>query len=348
MKFNSISKGGVVGLRAGAVAALAALVVAPALPVQAQSTPQTWEVQVGSAATTAPPVFEPQAYGPDPLVIRVGDRVTWSPVAGHTVTFTAGKPAPALILPGSGAGELMLGPGFAPIGVTPGPTGISATFDGSAQVSSGDLGQALPDVPPVMTVTFTKAGTFGYVCLFHPGMRGTVEVRDASAALPESPAQAKARGQATLGFLQSMIREQAGMVRPGDAAGIHTALAGMGNGYGASALAFINGDKTIARGDTVVWTNADPIENHTITYASGGAPPEFIEPRPQAGGPPQLVIPASVAQPSGNTYNGTGMANSGILFYGGTYALRFDAAPGTYGYLCLLHPWMTGTVTVTG
>jgi plastocyanin len=340
------------GARAPALAALvaaaAALIAGPALTAHAQTAAQTWEVQVGSGAADAPPVFEPMAYGPDPLVIRVGDRVVWAPVAGHTVTFTAGQPAPALLVPGSVPGELMLGPGFGPIGVTPGASGVSATFDGSTPVNSGDLTQAFPDTPPVMTVTFTKAGTFGYVCLFHPGMRGSVEVREASQPLPESPAQAKARGQATLGYLASLIQQQAGMISPVDARGLHTAFAGIGNGYGASALAFINGDKTISRGDTVVWTNADPFEIHTVTFTSGGAPPDFIEPRPQPSGPPQLVVPATVVLPSGDTYGGSGVANSGVLSYGSTYALRFDAPAGSYSYLCLLHPWMMGTVTVTG
>ena len=321
--------------------------IGPASPAFTQATAQTWEVQVGSGAME-PPVFEPMAYGPDPLVIHVGDRVVWAPVAGHTVTFPAGQPEPALILPGTAPGEFMLGPGFAPAGVTPGPGGLSGTFDGKSPLNSGEPMQAFPDAPPVLTVTFTNTGTFGYVCLFHPGMRGTVEVRAANAALPETPAQAKTRGQVTLGALKSKIQMDAGQIRPFSANGVHTSLAGIGNGYGASALAFINGDKTINRGDSVVWTQADPFELHTVTFSSGGPPPEFVEPRPQPSGPPQLVIPANVAMQSGTTYNGTGLANSGLLQYGGTFALRFDAPPGAYSYLCLLHPWMTGTITVTG
>src|SRR6266542_1696406 len=289
--------------------------------------------------------FEPNAYGPDPLAIRVNDKVVWAPVLGHTLTFLAGKPEPALILPGSTPGELMAGPGFAPIGLTPGPGGFSASFDGTNQISSGDLSQ-VPNAVPVVTITFTKAGTFGYICLFHPGMRGTVEVRDSSAALPETPAQAKTRGQVTLGALKAKAQAIPAMVRPVNANGIHTALAGAGSAWGAGVLGFINGDQTVKRGETVVWAWADPFELHTVTFTSGGAPPALIEPRPQPSGPPQLVIPASVALPSGDTYTGTGIANSGLQPYGGTWALKFDAPPGAYAYLCLLHPWMNGTITV--
>jgi len=98
----------------------------------------------------------------------------------------------------------------------------------------------------------------------------------------------------------------------------------------------------------MVWTFADPFELHTVTFTSGGAPPALIEPRPQPSGPPALVIPASLALPSGDTYRGTGIATSGLQFYGGAWALTVDAPPGAYAYLCLLHPWMMGTITVSG
>ena len=41
----------------------------------------------------------------------------------------------------------------------------------------------------------------------------------------------------------------------------------------------------------------------------------------------------------------TSFEDSGQLFPGDTYVVRFDA-PGAYAYLCTLHPFMTGTVTV--
>jgi plastocyanin len=137
------------------------------------------------------------------------------------------------------------------------------------------------------------------------------------------------------------------MLRPIAAGTSQVVVAGVGDGFGASVLAFVNGDRSVKRGDTVVWANADPFEIHTVTFPGAGAqPPEFIEPRPQAGGPPALVIPANVAMPvGGDTFTGA-YANSGIVGVGGGYALRFDAAPGTYNYLCVIHPWMTGTITV--
>ena len=60
----------------------------------------------------------------------------------------------------------------------------------------------------------------------------------------------------------------------------------------------------------MVWTVADPLEIHTVTFVSGGEPRPFVEPRPgPAGpeGPPLLVIPADIVNPTGGTaYTGQG------------------------------------------
>jgi plastocyanin len=93
----------------------------------------------------------------------------------------------------------------------------------------------------------------------------------------------------------------------------------------------------------------DPFEIHTVTFLSGAPAPEFIQPRPQPTGPPQLVIPANVVGAAGGgTYTGQGIVNSGILGNGHAFFLRFDAPPGAYEYVCLIHPTMKSTVTVAG
>jgi plastocyanin len=339
------------GLRsAAALALVAGLLPAGAALAQgtSQSGVQMWEVQAGGGDTSgpagAPPFYDSQAYGPSPVIIKAGDTVTWKFAGPHTVTFNSGKPDLPVIVPGPAQGELQLGPGAFPVGVaSSGPT----SYDGTQQINSGAPLQGPPDEFQ-FAVTFTKPGLFGYICTLHPGMRGEVEVREAGASLPETPAQAKARGQGTLASLVGKVKTDEQMVRPVNAPGVHVALAGIGDGFGASALKFIHGDRTVRRGDTVVWTNADPYEIHTVTFpTAGGNPPEFIQPRPQQAGPPALVIPANIAGPvGGDTFNGQ-YANSGIMGIGGSHALRFDAAPGSYAYLCAVHPWMTGTITVT-
>lgn len=76
-----------------------------------------------------------------------------------------------------------------------------------------------------------------------------------------------------------------------------------------SGNAFVPADATVNVGDTVVWTNQDVVP-HTATTTSG---------------------PASF--------------DSGILTQSQTFSYTFTAAGG-YAYYCVVHPEMTGTITV--
>ena len=50
---------------------------------------------------------------------------------------------------------------------------------------------------------------------------------------------------------------------------------------------------------------------------------------------------------SGDPNDGpTGLFDSGLAKPDATYALKFDV-PGIYPYFCMVHPWQTGTITVT-
>lgn len=311
-----------------------------ATPAQAA---QTWEVQVGY--DDEPGLISTQAYFPNPLTINAGDTVVWRFAGFHTVTFNGNEPPLPLLGPGPNPGELALGPAFFPAG----PQGPNATYNGTGYASSGTPPEGGPqDQPFTYNLTFTKPGLYGYVCTLHPGMRGEVLVQPAGAPLPETPAQAKARGQATIGALVGIMRSGIERTRPASLGPVHLAYAGLGDAFGVSALRFLPGDITVRRGDTVVWSVADPFEIHTVTFTSGQPDPAFIDVRPQPQGPPILAIPANVAGPVGGTsYTGQGYVNSGVLPYGGSYALTFDAPPGKYEYLCIVHPFMRATVTVT-
>jgi len=72
-------------------------------------------------------------------------------------------------------------------------------------------------------------------------------------------------------------------------------------------------DVTINAGDTVHWMNVDTAA-HTVT---GGSP---------ADGP-------------------SGVFDSSLVMADAVYAFTFDEI-GSYDYFCMVHPWMTGTVTV--
>ncbi|MGH8931868.1 MAG: cupredoxin domain-containing protein [Egibacteraceae bacterium] len=92
-------------------------------------------------------------------------------------------------------------------------------------------------------------------------------------------------------------------------------------------------------GTTVSWAIGSPTEGHLITF---GQPPfSSLE-------DPALLAPAGAA--SGGEYAG-GLAHSGLIsrdprFPAQTYALRFTQ-PGTYRYVCLIHPGMQGDIIVT-
>lgn len=98
---------------------------------------------------------------------------------------------------------------------------------------------------------------------------------------------------------------------------------------------------TVNEGDTITWTKGVVLE-HTVTFLSG-AKLDVIVPQPDK----RLLFNPLAAYPQGGkTYDGTGMAGSGVLEKAGaTYTLAFTKA-GRYIYNCLLHPGMTGTVIV--
>jgi plastocyanin len=88
------------------------------------------------------------------------------------------------------------------------------------------------------------------------------------------------------------------------------------NGTGIQqSLNFQPASVTVAKGGTVTWTNNDYRVPHTVT---------------------------SVSVPSGAS-----SFDSGQMNYTATFKVTFSI-DGTYNYVCSYHPWMHGTVTVTG
>lgn len=105
--------------------------------------------------------------------------------------------------------------------------------------------------------------------------------------------------------------------------------------------AFLPRDLTVDVGDTIQW-NLRSGEFHTVTFLSGGAPPPLII---APGGVPQ-INPVAATPAGGNTYDGTGFVNSGLLAApGARFSLQFTRA-GSYPFLCLIHAGMAGVVHV--
>lgn len=123
------------------------------------------------------------AFYPLHLTIHAGDTVVWTG-GFHTVSF-----GPAALLTQIQKGLFM------PVPQKSGPPALALnpkvafavgghSYDGSGFVSSGILALNVPPGykgVPTYRLTFTKAGTYNYVCLLHPGMDGTITVLPAGA-----------------------------------------------------------------------------------------------------------------------------------------------------------------------
>jgi plastocyanin len=93
-------------------------------------------------------------------------------------------------------------------------------------------------------------------------------------------------------------------------------------------------------GDTVAWKIEGP---HTVTFLGGTLRPhdDFIESGGRTIANPQVFLPSTQGPPP--PYDGTGFLNSGFAVP--EFAVTF-ATIGTFGYVCLIHPTMTGQVMV--
>jgi LPXTG-motif cell wall-anchored protein len=304
-------------------------------PAQAAT---TWQVDVGGASQDG--AVEAQAFLPTSITINAGDKITWMFRSFHTVTFLSGAPPPAIILPPSGGNPPSVNSAVAfPAG---GPN-----YDGTGFVNSGFPSEQAP----TFSLTFTKAGTYAYVCLIHPGMDGTVVVQAAGSAYPKTQAQVDAQGNAEffskLQFGTKLIADAKLTSKPGpNGTTTFTVLDG-GGGNQVSLLRFVPVEVTVKAGDSITWVMNDPHEIHTVTfYDASGKPPEFLETKPQQNGPPLLLLPYAGPEGGTSVADPKGFYNSGIQANGQSYTFSFPN-PGTYNYICLVHgPIMTGKITV--
>jgi plastocyanin len=133
----------------------------------------------------------PVLFGPSPISIKAGDAVTWTVVGPHTISFGASEALRTFIskapdgsvhlnpdspAPAGGAGQPAPDPYAPPPASDAPPTLIDGgSFDGTGFHSSG-LVLSFPPALFQYKLTFTKAGTYNYICLVHPDMKGVVNV----------------------------------------------------------------------------------------------------------------------------------------------------------------------------
>jgi plastocyanin len=193
-------------------------------------------------------------------------------------------------------------------------------------------------------VTFTKAGTYTYLCMFHPGMEGAITVQHAGSVYPKTQAQydqvAVRESQAALARARE-IREANRPVVAGVPGKRTYTLDMVGSAKDVvSVYRFPVQRLEIRRGETVTWVMKDPTELHTVTFGVRD-PFEIITMQPQPQGPPRLLVNLRSMNPAGGAvHRGPGFYNSGFMFPAGPGAKRYTltfARPGTYEYECTTH-----------
>ncbi|HEY3229624.1 MAG TPA: plastocyanin/azurin family copper-binding protein [Roseiflexaceae bacterium] len=325
----------VVRLLAGALLGLALYGDVLAAPLHDAT---AWQVGVGGES--ADHALQAQAFLPSTITIDEGDTIKWTTRADfvHTVSFTSGGPQPPVV---TAEGNTVVQPA-----ATAFPAG-GPNYDGTGFVNSG----LLEGKDKTFSLTFTKAGSYSYVCLLHPGMGGAVVVQPAGSAYPMTQAQVDTQANtelyAKLGQANQDL-QSAKLTSKANANGTtnYTVVNGAG-GNQASMLRFIPVDLTVKAGDSVTWLGNDPHEVHTVTfYDPAGKVPDFIVPQPQPSGPPKLVLPH--AAPENDTeVDSQDLYNSGLLLPGQAYTFSFPK-PGVYSYVCVVHApqGMFGKITV--
>lgn len=294
------------------------------------------------------------------VTIRVGDSVRWefSKRVVHTVTFLApGQSRPPLeradpANPYSGFNDSTGAPfwfnGQPSLLIPPEhafPQGGPST-NGSGYRNSG---LSAPAFAPYR-LSFSKKGSYKYLCLVHPGMDGTVKVLPKSAKIPSAKADRRAR---IAEFAKAVkASKRLAKLRPKG----NNVVAGSDKGDVAW-FRFFPATRTIKAGESVRFSIASKSEIHTMSFGPQQSP-DLVLAQPQPSGPPRLqfnplmFLPSdAVLPPYTGDNHGDGFLNTGIIDSNpqspppSSVSVTFTK-PGSYLYECTIHPGMQGTVKV--
>jgi plastocyanin len=313
----------------------------PAL-VQAQD----WRVQVG--AQSHDKGQQVIAFLPNEIWIHAGDSVAFRVATDepHTVTFlTSGQARPPFPVgcPGTPAGL--------PPGTPPGTTPSGSAEDGSTCVNSGTLTNRQE-----YSVTFPTAGDYKLVCLYHQNHTAVIHVLDLSAKLPHDQAfysdEASDMEKDMLSSAGRMMDHDMDSSRDEVTAGTGSIVATGGGSETLSVMRFMHPDKVVHVGETVEWTNDDPITPHTITF--GVEPDNPMPPSANVTMDPDGALHATVSSQTDSVHSGFIAAAPQDQIElpqppPGTTRFRVTFTnPGVYQYKCALHDGlgMLGKVTV--
>ncbi len=266
-------------------------------------------------------------YMPAKATVAVGQKVRWiwdETKEPHSVTFfPAGQAAPS---------PENAGPFFAPTL----PTGA---FDGSALVNSG-LQPLGPQGAPPMEMTFSKAGSYSYLCVIHPQMVGTIVVGDTG----ETAAAVKTRGDQEQGqwlaegneAYQKLMAANPASTKNRDGSTTWKIEMGTTTAH-TDILAFAPVPAAVKKGDKVTFVN-NSMAPHTAS---------FFNETPPIMNPEDPAVGKAAPGPSPQKLSSKGLYNTGVLppnappGAGPPEAARsftFSVpTAGEYQYICIYH-----------
>jgi len=306
-----------------------ALLISILLPASALA--DNWQLQVG--AQNGDRSHQAIAFLPNEIWIHSGDSITWAFPANdiHTVTFLT----PLQVRPNRFTG---CAGGTPPDGRTP----DFSVYDGTACVNSGVL---TSEDGQTYTVVFPVTGNFKLVCLVHPNMTATIHVLALPTALPHDQVfydkEADRERAALLSHVMASAHIHSGPNEVTVGVG-HI----MGNGGGtqtASVMRFMDATKVIHVGETVEWTTAEGVTNHTITFGAEPNPLNQIPPSANVSLDPDGARHAYISSISDAVHSGfitqspqdrTGLAQAPLSAT--CFRVTFTQ-PGVYQYRCVLH-----------
>jgi plastocyanin len=302
------------------------------------------------------------AFFPQKVTIHVGDTVSFiRGMMPHTIDIppVGGQDLPLLVpgAPVAGVKDAAGNPfwfngkvpslSLNPVLLGSGPTKVN--YNGTTRVDSGFfLGSGSA---PVFDVTFTKAGVYKVFCDVHYGMIGTVVVLPKSKPVP-SAAQAKAALVAQVAADLKALKAAAKIKPPANTVSVGSAGPG-----GSELFAMFPETLRIKVGTVVTFAmSRDTRETHTVTfgpiaYLTQLAHGFLSNPLITQEGLYPSDVPGVAPITLSSTSHGNGFASLGALDRDPTTPLPASGqimftTPGTYHFICLIHPFMHGTIIV--